>query len=190
MRRAILLIISLIVLFSPSCGGGGGVAPLKHEQVQGSPRSYEIQPNASLPARNRLIARMPVLSHYSSGSEFEFILAGEFKDSLFQMSARILFDENIVSPVSVHRGDLIPGDAVFMAKLDRAGYIPLAFTRLPGQEGVSPGCGELLKVRFRLLSQPQPNFRIRLLNDPAYLQLRDKNRGRLSFDLATEVVSQ
>jgi len=133
---------------------------------------------------------MPALSALDVGSEFEFVLNGEFRQEVFQGSGRILYDRDFVEPVRVSRGGMIPGEAVFMAKLDADGFVPFAFTPLPGSRSLPAGRGELLRVRFRLLSAPPPSFRIRLLNTAEYLQLRDRSGGRISFDLATEVVSQ
>jgi len=190
-KFGILFVLIGMLLISPSCGSGRGTPALD----RGRPAPSNENPNpavddVSLPSRNVIVAQMPLLNAIPVGSEFNFILKGEFRDEVFQGSLRILFDEAVVSPVKVERGGLVPDSAVFFAKLDIPGVIPIAFTRLPGQSGISPGRGELLRVSFRLNSLPPPGFRIRLQNEPAFLQLRDKNRGRLSFDLATEVVSQ
>ncbi len=187
----LLAIIAVVALF-PSCGGGGGGTPsLQRERLSPPSVPQTSSPtDLALPTRNALIAQMPVLGAIPIGSEFDFILKGEFKDELFQASLRIIYDEAVVKPIRVERGNFIPESAVFFSKMDRPGLIPIAFTRLPGESGLLPGRGELVKVRFRLNSLPPAHFRVRILNEPAFLQLRDKNRGRLSFDLATEVTSQ
>jgi len=189
LKFGILSVLIGIIIISPSCGGGRGTLALSRGRPLLSNESTKpTVDNGSLPERNALVAQMPALNTIPVGSEFNFVLKGEFRDEVFQGSLRILFDPAVVSPVRVERGSLIPDSAVFFAKLDIPGLIPVAFTRLPGESGISPGSGEILNVRFRLNSSPPPGFRIRLQNEPAYLQLRDKNRGRLSFDLATEVV--
>ena len=52
------------------------------------------------------------------------------------------------------------------------------------------GRGELLRVRFKLLAKPQRGAAVRLQNDMEYLQLRNAQGRRLSFDFASEEVSR
>jgi hypothetical protein len=131
---------------------------------------------------------MPSLAGMSSGSEFEFTLSAQLAEETKQGCGRIIYDPAVATPVSVDKGGLIPSSFVFFNKLDAPGVVPFAFTSLPNERGISPGKGELLRVRFRLLQPPQPGFKIRLLNDGAYLQLRSAAGGRMSFDLASEVL--
>lgn len=191
MRKIIYILVLGAILFSPACGGGGrGFIPRPTHQPEPPSSQQQLPTEPSIPSRNCLTARMPALSRLEVGSEFEFVLKGEFREEVFQGSGRILYDREFVEPVRVSRGEMIPGDAVFMAKLDADGFVPFAFTPLPGNCGLPAGRGELLKVRFRLLNAPPPSFRIRLLNTPEYLQLRSHSGGRVSFDLAMEVLSE
>jgi len=157
---------------------------------QAGPAPEQPAGEAGIPTRNALITTMPAVAGMAPGTEFEFTLRGEFCTPLHQASGRIVYDPAVVQPLAVRRGELIPAGAVYLAKLDVTGFVPFAFTALPGDAGIAPGRGELLRVRFRLLAEPPPGFRIRLLNDAAYLQLRTSGGGRLSFDLASEVVPQ
>jgi len=189
MRRILLWILVACVVAAPGCGGGGRnltprIAPTASGTVETAP------PEEGTPQRNSLTVVTPPLSSLTPGAEFDFILRGAFCEELYQSSGRILYDPAVVEPVRVSRGALMPSGFVFMAKLDEPGLVPYAFTALPGDSGIAPGRGELLRVRFRLLAEPPRGFRLRLLNDAAYLQLRDSRGGRLSFDLASEVVPQ
>ncbi len=190
MKRHIYVFIILLTLFLHGCGGGGGVSHSRSDRLGNPQTNTQLPSESPPPQRNRLVTSTPILNKLSPGQEFDFVLRAELKDELFQTSARILYDPSVFSPIRTSKGNLIPEDAVFFAKLDKEGLLPFAITRLPGSEGIRAGTGEILRVRFRLLSTPQANSRIRLQNEPAFLQLRDKSGGRLSFDLATEVVAQ
>ena len=185
------MLMAVAIVALPACGGGGvGFAPRPTPQPQLTPPATLPAPESSLPSRNRLIATMPPLGRLPPGSEFEFVLRGEFREEVHQGSGRVLYDDRFLEPISVSRGNMIPGDGVFMSKLDEDGFVPFAFTALPDSRGISAGRGELLRVRFRLVAEPPSGLRVQLWNEAAYLQIRDGQRRRLSFDLATEVVSQ
>ena len=186
MKRILMWVLALCVLASPGCGGGGARRSINNPEL--SPVA-PITP-AENPDRNVLTAVMPPLSGLSAGSEFEFKLTAQFAQEVKQGSGRILYDPMAAVPVSAEKGELVPGSFVFFSKLDAQGVVPFAFTSLPDARGIAPGSGELLRVRFRMLTDPPSGFRIRLQNDGAYLQLRSAQGGRLSFDLASEVQAQ
>jgi hypothetical protein len=184
MRRILAWILVLSVLAFPGCGGGGRRISQLSPQQPAAPAENQ----QSTPERNVLSTAMPSLAGMSSGSEFEFTLSAQLAEETKQGCGRIIYDPAVATPVSVDKGGLIPSSFVFFNKLDAPGVVPFAFTSLPNERGISPGKGELLRVRFRLLQPPQPGFKIRLLNDGAYLQLRSAAGGRMSFDLASEVL--
>lgn len=152
-------------------------------------------------ARNALYVHLPELSRLAVGAHFDVILSAQFKAGLFQGSGRLAYDSRVVQPVSASRG-AIPGDNIFVAKLNSPpasnpataggldGVVPFAFTGLPGTAGFAPDSAELLRVRFKLLAVPAAHYPVALINDPQYLQLRNPQGQRLSFDLSTEVVSK
>lgn len=183
MKRILMWILALCVLASPGCGGGGARRSINNPEL---PQPIPQAP-AENPERNVLTAVMPSLAGLGAGSEFEFTLSAQLAEETRQASGRILYDADVAVPVSVEKGSVIPNSFVFFSKLNAPGIVPFAFTSLPGGRGISPSRGELLRVRFRLLANPPPGFRVRLLNDGAYLQLRGAAGGRMSFDLASEV---
>jgi hypothetical protein len=150
--------------------------------------------------RNVLSAHLPALSKLGIGSEFDYVLSATMVNALYQGSGRVLYDASVVRPVSAQWGALTPGNGVRAAKLDSAvavkaqdgldSCVPYAFTALPGQAAMPAGQGELLRVRFKLIAPLGSSIPVRLLNDPAYLQLRDAQGQRLSFDLNEEVSAQ
>lgn len=146
--------------------------------------------------RNTLSARLPVLSSMHAGAEFDFIITASMVEELYQGSGRVLYDAGVVQPVAAQWGAYSPASGIRAAKLDAAssggasgfdGCVPFAFTALPGQEALSAGQGEVLRVRFRLVADPGSGPPVRLLNDPAHLQLRDAQGQRLGFDFCEEV---
>ena len=186
MKRILLWVLALFVLASPGCGGGGARRSINN------PGLSPVAPQAPSenPDRNVLTAVTPPLAGLGAGSEFEFTLSAQFAEEVKQGSGRIIYDSSAAVPLAVEKGDLIPTSFVFFSKLDAPGIVPFAFTSLPDGRGIAPGRGELLRVRFRMLSAHPSGFRIRLQNDGAYLQLRNTQGGRLSFDLASEVQAQ
>ena len=186
MKRILMWILALCVLASPSCGGGGARHSINRPELS----TATPQAPAANPERNVLTAVMPPLAGLGAGSEFEFTLTAQLAQEVKQGSGRILYDATAAAPVAVEKGALIPGSFVFFSKLDASGVVPFAFTSLPGGRGIAIGSGELLRVRFRMLAAPPSGFRVRLQNDGAYLQLRNNQGGRLSFDLASEVRAQ
>jgi hypothetical protein len=186
MKRILLWILLLSILTAPGCGGGG------RRISQLSPQQPVLQDSIqqSTPERNVLSATMPSLAGMSSGSEFEFTLSAQLAEETKQGCGRIIYDSAVATPVSVEKGGLIPSSFVFFSKMDAPGVVPFAFTSLPDQRGISPGKGELLRVRFRMLQTPPPGFKIRLQNDGAFLQLRSAAGGRMSFDLSSEVLAR
>ena len=96
---------------------------------------------------------------------------------------RLLYDPAYYEPVKAQRGAMLLSDMVHLASLNQQGFVPFAFTGLPGHESLEPGTGELLRVRFRIISPDAAQHRIRLQNDQEFLQLRDRNSRRLKFDL-------
>ncbi len=150
--------------------------------------------------RNVLTVAQPALSQLAPGAEFEFVLSASMVDALYQGCGRVQYDSRVLRPVTAQWGQLAPADGVCLAKLDLApgasdggGFdsaVPFAFTALPGQSAAAPGTGELLRLRFKLIGVPRSAVPLRLLNAPAFLQLRNAQGQRLSFDLHEEVSAQ
>ena len=200
--RSVALVwgISLLFFNLVGCGGGGSSTALPPGINSDSEQQQTLNPQP--PERNVLSTSMPALGSLSAGAEFDFTINGEFVSPLFQGSARVLYDPATVQLLSAARGALIPSGGVFLCRADMqpgalqspdarmSGVIPFAFTGQPGEPGIAPGRGELLRLRFRLLARPSGGACIRLLNDPAFLQLRDAQGQRLSFDLSSAEVSQ
>lgn len=182
MKRILLWIFALTLLLAPGCGGGG--ARRAHNDLQ--PPPLQSQQDEAAPERNILTASTSSLSGLGAGNEFTFTLKAQLAEETKQASFRILYDQSVAIPVAAEKGSLIPNSFVFFSKLDAPGVVPFAFTALPGQRGIAPASGELLRVRFRLLQAPPPGFRVRLQNDGSFLQLRNSGGGRMSFGLNTE----
>lgn len=186
--RAILsgiFAVSLLSWILAGCGGSGSqpIPPMTQGPVAQTPEAAE----EGMPTRNRLVARMPALGQLAPGTEFEYIVSVELAEELYQCSARVGYDPQVVEPVDVEYGELLPSDAVLMSRAGADGIVPFAFTALPGRAGVAPGRGELLRLRFRLTGTPGRTRAVWLINDAEFLQLRDRIGRRLAFDLASEV---
>lgn len=193
MRRLILGTLALLVLCAPGCGGQG------HSN---STVNDPAAPETAAPLEhNRLTLSLPALGTLAAGAEFDAVLEGAFTEELFQGSGRLIYDSSVLQPVASQRGAFIPAGDIFVARDNIApgtlpgegsldGVIPFAFTGRPGESGIAPGSGELLRVRFKLLAPAAGATRLRLMNNAEYLQLRDNTGRRLAFDLATEEVGQ
>jgi len=145
---------------------------------------------------------LPSLADKPAGTEVELVLRGSFAQPVFQGSARVVYDSSVVAPVKAERGALLPAGEIVLARADAApgsiplsdtdrpasfdGVVPFAFTGRPGGASITPGGGELLRVRFRLKVAHPQGIPIRLQNDPQYLQLRNSKGQRLDFDLERE----
>jgi len=191
----VLAVVSCLLLIA--CGGGGGLqfeslpdaadnpaAPTVEIPVTGEPVPLieDSSPPAAEPV-NKLVLSVPDLSGLAPGSEFEVSLAGAFSGEVYQGSARLLFNPAYLKPVQAQRGGMLLTDMVHLASLDQDGFVPFAFTGLPGHNAMAPGTGELLRVKFRILQAGAEPHRIRLQNDAEFLQLRDRNSRRLKFEL-------
>jgi hypothetical protein len=143
---------------------------------------------------------MPALAGLTAGAECTFTISVQLSEPLFQACGRVLYAPELLEPLTVKRGTLVPVGDVFIAPLNAepgtftlpAGMaaVPFAFTGLPGGEAVATGSGVLLEVRFRLKQSVDQPHALYLLNDPEYLQLRDANGHRLAFDLESQEVGQ
>lgn len=182
---------ALLAIGLLACGGGGTyLPPADTNPDQGTPQlpgeDAPAPDEGALPetqAANRLVLSAPGLAGLASGAEFDAVLSGEFVEDVYQGSCRLSFDPALLEPVSAEVGGLVLADMVTLADTAQNGFVPFAFTALPGGASIPPGSGELLTVRFRLLGQPGGGARIRLINEPEFLQLRDRNSRRLRFNL-------
>lgn len=185
MKRIIWWVLALAIFLSPGCGGGSGARRSNNDL---RPLPQQPQQDAAAPERNVLTATTCSLSGLGAGDEFIFTLKAQLSEETKQACGRILFDQSIAAPAAVEKGGLIPTSFIFFSKLDVPGIVPFAFTALPEGRGIAPASGELLRVRFRLIANPPPGFRVRLQNDGSFLQLRDRGGGRMSFDIESEVL--
>jgi hypothetical protein len=156
--------------------------------------------------RTRLISELPALSGKPAGTEFEFVLRATLVEPVFQGSARIIYDSNLVEPVNATSGKGLPSGVVVLARTNAApgtlqltsidrpaafdGCVPFAFTSRPGGAAISPGAAELLRVKFRLKRASPAGIPVRLQNDPQFLQLRSSQGLRLAFDLEREAAAR
>lgn len=193
-----------------ACGGHSNSLPTDPDRAAApapaTPGATGAAGGAVGSGHGRLSTSFPDLHGLPAGSEFEFVLAADFAEPVFQGSARILFDSALVEPVDALPGGLLPADEVVLARadlpagtlalsaLDRPaaldGCVPFAFTGRPGTAPLPPGHGELLRIRFRLRVASPAGIPVRLQDDPEFLQLRDAAGHRLSFDLAREVAAR
>ena len=188
---ASLLLVFLLALIA--CGGGSISLPAEvafempapqdsTAPLFPSPAGGEVD-DAVQPERNALGLSYPALAALAPGSEFEAVVGGVFITEVYQGSLRLSYNPAVVEPVSVELGDLLLTDMVHVTGLTQRDHVPFAFTALPGHAGVAPGEGELLRVRFQLVGAPATGQPLSLLNDATFLQLRDRQGKRMSFDL-------
>lgn len=191
--RIVAVMICLLLL---ACGGGGvqlnslpqasgdHASPATEIPVTDQPVLVnETDPGAETLPANKLVLSAPDISQLSVGDEFSVSLAGAFSDEVYQGSMRLLFDPAYFKPVSANPGSMLLSDMVRLTGLDQSGFVPFAFTGLPGHNAIPAGTGELLRVRFRILQAGAAQHRIALQNDTEFLQLRDRQSRRLPFDL-------
>lgn len=189
---ALLVCLAAVLLACPGCGGKANV-PAGNQDGNSSEQPGDAN-------RNVLQVHMPPVQGLAAGAEFVYSLDADFVDALYQGCGRVLYDASVMKPVAVTRGAAIPGSYVFAAKLDAppmagAGnaaqaFVPFAFTGLPGQQAAAGVRGELLQIRFRLLTQAPETCNVTLLNNSQYLQLRSPQATRLPFDLQVEVAAK
>jgi hypothetical protein len=200
-RRLLPLTAVLLLAASPSCGSSSGrkAAPALPAANPAAPGQSDSGTTESTP-RNVLSTHMPTLAGLTAGAEFDFTVSANCAEALYQGSGRVLYDPTVMEPITAERGTALPGACLFVAKLDAAlvatpglaglpansGMVPYAFTLLPQTPGTSIARGELFRIRFRL-RQPSSSSTVQLLNNAAYLQLRDAQGARLAFSLDSEV---
>lgn len=188
-RLAIALLLTFLLA---ACGGGSVSAPALQDEttgepalpVTGAPGGDSGEVIATTPV-NKLVLTTPALAELAAGEEFEAVLSGEFVDEVYQGSCRLAYDPALLEPVTCGIGTFVPADMATLADTQQHGFVPFAFTGLPGDPGISAGSsGMLLTVRFRVLTA-STEARVRFVSDTEFLQLRDRNSRRLSFDTAT-----
>jgi hypothetical protein len=207
-RRLILIILTLLIAAVSGSACGSRSHQLANNQPQPNGPSAPSAPvdAANKAVRTQLVTSLPALQGLPAGSEFEFTLSGSFTEPVFQGSARLLYDSSVVQPVSATAGKVLPSGAVVLARTDAHpgvlaissndrpanmdGCVPFAFTGRPGGASITPGGGELLRVRFRLKIAKPGSIPVRLQNDPEFLQLRNSQGQRVAFDLEREVAAR
>jgi hypothetical protein len=187
------LLIGLVATLFMACGGGS--LPQIPADNTGLP-----QPEAATPALsgeapdalpvdeaspNRVSLSVPSLAGLPSGSEFSVELGIAAGESIHQGVLRLSYDEASMEPLAADPGAALPSGMVRIADLDNAGFIPLAFTALPGAADIQPGEGTLYSIRFRLTRPGDSAGRVGFSGDPEFLQLRDRDGNRLEFDTET-----
>ncbi|MCB1187399.1 hypothetical protein KDL29_09565 [bacterium] len=200
-RRLAYIIPSLTLVMTAmlfiACGGNGG--PIQQEQLNAAPQvdrqlplQEQVAEGAGLPladgdaGSNLVTLRTPALAELGPGDEFTATLSVDLSDEVHQGVLRLMFDSLALQPVEVVPGAMLPSGMVRIADLDKPGFIPLAFTALPGGTDVAAGSGELFSIRFRLLKAGNEAGRISFISDNDFLQLRDRDGERLRFNLGTE----
>jgi hypothetical protein len=196
-----LLLVSLILVLLGlvACGGGGSPtslnSPLGISADSAAGSGDTTNPVDADQPRNILRLSIPELAQLMPGDEFEVTLDSHTIEPLFQASARLLYDPSQLEPLKAEHGrfgqfSVALTRADHSLRMDGQGYVPFAFTGLPDTGGLAPQELRLLTVRFRLQKSISNNAGLRLLNDPAYLQLRGPDNRRLSFDLSEEVAAR
>jgi hypothetical protein len=187
-RQLVTLATMLLLLGLAACGGGAAPLGGSNGGINAPAPAAPAAGNEETPAApgNRLTLSMPALATLTAGSEFDVVLSGEFSEEVYQGSARITYDIAALEAISAERGRLLPDHMLHIAGLSTAGQVPFAFTAQPGEQGIAAGSGELLRLRFRLKGAPAATRRPGLQNSPEFLQLRDRQGRRLSFDIASE----
>lgn len=99
------------------------------------------------------------------------------------ISFRIGFDTEGLKPVGVEWGDTITGEDGTFHMLDRPDFLPIAFARMNGRNGIR-GDGEFCRVRFRI--RDRERIRAWLIDDPDFLVARDSLGNRLRMRVRGE----
>ncbi|MCB1216806.1 hypothetical protein KDL44_05400 [bacterium] len=182
----------LATLLFIACGGAGNFTPAPSEQNNLQvpqitvPQSQQELPVMEAAEQNRVLLRTPSLMDLSAGDEFTAVLHLDALEEIHQGVLRLQFDAARMEPIEVQPGEMLPTDMVRIADISRSGFIPLAFTALPGGSDIGEGSGELFRIRFRLLSAGSEAGRPGFQGESEFLQLRDNEGKRLSFELGTQ----
>ncbi|MEP0813451.1 MAG: hypothetical protein HRF49_02140 [bacterium] len=171
----------LALLTAPACKSGK--SPMHPNSTGGS----ESNPGLAADAGGRTVLSLvtPASSDYKTGDEFDAVLSVRNCEPVFQGSTRIVFDSRKYRPIKASRGAGLPDETLSVAGLNLEGAVPFSFTALPGGAQIRPGESELLRVRFRVISNENPSRRFGFMSDPAFMQLRDSSGRRISFDTET-----
>ena len=192
-----LLLLAVATVFI-ACGGNGLPLPAQQADPAESQRNLpqmaepqqqgtQLPDESAVPeaALNRVILEVPALGELSAGDEFSAVISAEFGEEVHQGVLRLLYDAGSMSPLEISPGTMLPGDMIRIADLDNSGFLPLAFTALPGGNDIGSGSGELYRVRFRLLVDGAAADRIRFRSDREFLQLRNRDGRHIRFDVET-----
>lgn len=199
-RHIVSILACVLLAAAISCSGSARQLGASTGAGKQQPAAPVVEvPGSAEEVRSTLSTSLPSLAGLKVGTEFEFVLRANLTEPVFQGSARVLFDPRVVQPVSAAQGQLLPAGELVVLRHDAApgtlrlspvdrpygfdGCVPFAFTGRPGGVSLTPGGGELLRIRFRLLTADPEGIPVRLQNDPQYLQLRDSRGQRVPFDL-------
>ncbi len=192
-----LAVLGLVLLLTASvfiaCGGNGFSIPVSPSDVneQGAVQQLQSEQELLQPvvtseeAGNRVILDVPAIDDLGEGQEFSAVISLDLVDSVHQGVLRVLYDSQSMTPVEISPGAMFQPDMVRIAELDNSGFLPLAFTALPGGRDIQPGQGELFRIRFRLKQPGSMAGRISFRSDREFLQLRDQAGHHLGFDVQT-----
>jgi len=187
----LLLIVTTVFI---ACGGSGlplhqeQAAPdtgMQPDQLQNTELQYSADPLTTETAGNRVILEVPALDQLSAGDEFSAVISAEFSEDVHQGVLRLLYDAASMTPLEAAPGSMLPGDMVRIADLDNSGFLPLAFTALPGGDDIRSGSGVMYRLRFRLLGDGASAGRIQFRSDREFLQLRNRSGEHIRFDVET-----
>ena len=193
MLLALPLMIILVSLVFIACGGGGTT----NQDLDLSMESPQIETNiptqesddpvdlANSIADNKVILIVPALNDLSAGDEFTALVSVDTVEDVHQGVLRLIYDASSMTPVSVEPGEVMPSDMLRIGDLDNSGFLPLAFTALPGAANIRPGKGELFRIRFRLETEGRNSGRIRFRSDREFLQLRNRDGRHIGFEVET-----
>lgn len=199
-NRLALMVLGLMLLLITTvfmaCGGNGQRVPLDLsinsqspglQETEGSVPALQVENEASPDPQtaNRVTLEVPALDRLGAGDEFSAVISAEFGQEVHQGVLRLLYDAGAMTPMEISPGAMVPLDMIRIADLDNSGFLPLAFTALPGGHDIAAGSGELYRVRFRLLRNGNAAGRIGFRSDREFLQLRDRNGEHIRFDVAT-----
>lgn len=163
-KRCMLLTLGLgLTIWLIACGGGSSVTP-----------QSGASPLPQIPDIKLSLATTP------GGSNVTVALQAASCEELYQLSCRVSYDPDVVTPLEVERGGLVDERAAFFTTAEAAGYVPVAFTYHPG-EAIPAAAGAVAVLEFRVIDAGgDPGFG--LIADEDFLIANDKTGRRLSVE--------
>ena len=145
-------------LFKVRAYSGDDVEFEGFEFVQSLEPGTEITLDLHLEEVELILKITPAEQIVSVGDTLETEIAIEHVKELFGYSFELEYDENLILPVEVYKGDFLGGDALFLYQID-PGVLSIGATRKAGAGG-KIGSGTFARVNFQTLAPGETEIKV------------------------------